>query len=31
VPPGPGLGMELHPDLDRAFTTSRKMSDAATV
>ena len=20
VPPGPGLGMELHPDLDRAFT-----------
>ncbi len=31
VPPGPGLGMELHPDLDRAFTTSRKMSDATTV
>jgi galactonate dehydratase len=31
VPPGPGLGMELHPDLDRAFKTSRKMSDATTV
>ena len=31
VPPGPGLGMELHPDLDRAFTTSRRMSDATTV
>ena len=31
VPPGPGLGMELNPDLDRAFTTSRKISDATTV
>jgi galactonate dehydratase len=31
VPPGPGLGMELHPDLDRAFKTSRRMSDATTV
>ncbi len=31
VPPGPGLGMELHPDLERAYTTSRKMSDATTV
>lgn len=31
VPPGPGLGMELHPDLDRAFTTSRRTSDATTV
>ncbi len=31
VPPGPGLGMDLHPDLDRAFTTSRKISDATTV
>ena len=31
VPPGPGLGMQLHPDLDRAFTTSRKLSDATTV
>lgn len=24
VPPGPGLGMDLNPELDRAFTTSRK-------
>ena len=24
VPPGPGLGLELNPDLDQAFTTSRK-------
>ncbi len=31
VPPGAGLGMELHPDLDRAFTTSRRTSDATTV
>jgi galactonate dehydratase len=31
VPPGPGLGMELHPDLDRAYTTSRRFSNAATV
>ncbi|MGV8984763.1 MAG: mandelate racemase/muconate lactonizing enzyme family protein [Cypionkella sp.] len=31
VPPGPGLGMDLHPDLDRAFTTSRRTSDASTV
>jgi L-alanine-DL-glutamate epimerase-like enolase superfamily enzyme len=31
VPPGAGLGMALHPDLDRAFTTSRKISDATTV
>ncbi len=31
VPPGAGLGMELHPDLDRAFTTSRLRSDATTV
>ena len=31
VPPGPGLGMDLHPDLDRAFTTSRRKSDATTV
>jgi galactonate dehydratase len=31
VPPGPGLGMALHPDLDRAFTTSRRTSDATTV
>lgn len=31
VPPGPGLGMDLHPDLDRAFATSRRTSDATTV
>lgn len=31
VPPGPGLGMDLHPDLDRAFTTYRRISDATTV
>ncbi|WP_375570557.1 mandelate racemase/muconate lactonizing enzyme family protein [Ahrensia marina] len=31
VPPGPGLGMELNPDLEKAFTTSRKTSDATTV
>ena len=31
VPPGAGLGMDLHPDLDRAFTTSRLRSDATTV
>jgi L-alanine-DL-glutamate epimerase-like enolase superfamily enzyme len=30
VPPGPGLGMDLHPNLDRAFTTSRRKSDATT-
>lgn len=26
VPPGPGLGMELNPDLDRAFSTHRRTS-----
>jgi L-alanine-DL-glutamate epimerase-like enolase superfamily enzyme len=31
VPPGPGLGLDLHPDLDRAFTVARRRSDAATV
>lgn len=30
VPPGPGLGMELHPDIGRVFTVSRKISDATT-
>jgi L-alanine-DL-glutamate epimerase-like enolase superfamily enzyme len=24
VPPGPGLGLDLNPDLDRAFTSSRR-------
>lgn len=28
VPPGAGLGMELNPDLDRAFTVSRQVSDS---
>ncbi|MBD9372341.1 mandelate racemase/muconate lactonizing enzyme family protein [Rhizobium sp. ARZ01] len=31
VPPGAGLGMELHPDLDRAFTVSRRVSDVASI
>jgi L-alanine-DL-glutamate epimerase-like enolase superfamily enzyme len=31
VPPGPGLGLDLRPDLDRAFTVARRRSDAATV
>jgi galactonate dehydratase len=26
VPPGPGLGLELNPDLDRAFTTHRQIT-----
>lgn len=29
VPPGPGLGLELSPELDRAFTVYRRVSDAA--
>jgi hypothetical protein len=24
VPPGPGLGLDLHPDIDGAFSTTRK-------
>lgn len=31
VPPGPGLGMELHPDIGRAFTVSRRKSDATSI
>jgi L-alanine-DL-glutamate epimerase-like enolase superfamily enzyme len=31
VPPGPGLGMALNPELGRAFTLSRKRSDATTI
>ena len=27
VPPGPGLGLKLNPDLDRAFTTYRRKSE----
>ncbi len=28
VPPGPGLGQELNPELDRAFTVTRQRTDA---
>ncbi|GFE48374.1 dehydratase [Roseobacter cerasinus] len=31
VPPGPGLGMELNPELDRAFTTYRRTSDSTDI
>ncbi len=31
VPPGPGLGMELHPDIGLAYTLSRKKSDVTTI
>lgn len=31
VPPGPGLGLELNPELGRAYTVSRKRSDATTI
>lgn len=31
VPPGPGLGQELHPDLDKAYTVHRRSSDASDV
>ena len=31
VPPGVGLGMELNPELDKAFSTCRKNSDADNV
>lgn len=31
VPPGPGLGMELNPEIDRAFTAFRRVSDASTL
>jgi galactonate dehydratase len=27
VPDGPGLGMELHPELDRKFTVTRRVTD----
>lgn len=29
VPPGPGLGLALHPDIDRRFTVTRRTSDQA--
>ncbi len=31
VPPGPGLGMKLLPDLDKGWTVSRRRSDASTL
>jgi len=31
VPPGPGLGLNLSPDLDRAFTVTRMRSDAGSI
>ena len=31
VPPGPGLGLDLSPDLDRAFTVTRRRSDAGSI
>jgi len=29
VPPGPGLGLELHPDLDKRFSITRQVSEAS--
>ena len=31
VPPGPGLGMELHPDLERTHTVLRRRSDRSDI
>lgn len=31
VPPGPGLGTELHPDIEKSFTVSRRLSDASDI
>ncbi|MBB3544631.1 L-alanine-DL-glutamate epimerase-like enolase superfamily enzyme [Rhizobium sp. BK399] len=31
VPPGSGLGMELNPELERAFTVSRRVSDCSAI
>jgi L-alanine-DL-glutamate epimerase-like enolase superfamily enzyme len=31
VPPGPGLGLDLHPDLDRAFDTTRRTTTAGDI
>lgn len=31
VPPGPGLGMELHPDLERTYTVLRRRSDSSEI
>jgi len=31
VPPGPGLGLELNPELGRAYTVHRRVSDKADI
>jgi galactonate dehydratase len=31
VPPGPGLGLELHPELAQAYTVHRRVSDKASI
>jgi galactonate dehydratase len=31
VPPGPGLGMELHPEMGRKYTVTRQRSDVTTI
>ena len=31
VPPGPGLGLELNPELGRAYTVHRRISDKANI
>jgi len=31
VPPGPGLGLELNPELDRAFTVQRRITNASDI
>jgi L-alanine-DL-glutamate epimerase-like enolase superfamily enzyme len=31
VPPGPGLGLELNPELGRAYTVHRRVSDEANI
>ena len=31
VPPSPGLGLELHPDLAKTYTVHRRTSDASTI
>jgi galactonate dehydratase len=31
VPPGPGLGLELNPELAKAYTVHRRVSDKADI
>ncbi len=31
VPPGPGLGLELHPEMDRAYTVCRRITTAEDI